>query len=70
MNLIKSFDIEKTICARLEKGEDLLSSISDVCQSEDVICGRIECLGAVQKACVAYYDQDGSEYKSIEINKS
>jgi len=61
--------IEKTMLIRLDKGSDLLQSITDICIKEGIKSGSIECIGAVQNACLSYYDQDKLEYLPISVDK-
>ena len=52
----------RTLMGRLAHGSDLLKSLTEVCEKEKVTLGRIEAIGAVQKAQVAYYDQYHKKY--------
>jgi len=57
------------IIGRCDHRADLLEEITSLCKVEDVKLGRLEALGAVSKARLAYYDQDAREYRFFEINK-
>ncbi|PLX40693.1 MAG: DNA-binding protein [Deltaproteobacteria bacterium] len=52
---------------RLERGDDLLAALTDVCVKEGVKIGRVEAIGAVESATVGFYDQDIKVYEYIEI---
>ncbi|MFQ6616953.1 MAG: PPC domain-containing DNA-binding protein [Fidelibacterota bacterium] len=53
----------------LSYGCDLLEEITLICQKENIETGRIEALGAVQKACVAFYNQEAHEYRFLTLNQ-
>jgi len=48
---------------RLPHGSDLLDELTKICTDLEIECGRIEAIGAVQKACIGYYDQKLRKYK-------
>ena len=66
MNKVQS---RQLFIGKLDYGSDLLEEISLVCKREDIRLGRVEALGAVQKACIGYYDQKAREYRFIEFNQ-
>ncbi len=55
---------------RLDFRSDLLSSIEEFAAREKIEAGRVEAIGAVEKAVVGYYHQQKREYLSIEINEN
>ncbi len=55
------------IVGKLDHGADLLESLTQVCADRGVCLGRIEALGAVQAARLAYYDQVAKNYEFFEI---
>lgn len=48
---------------RLPHGADLLEELTKICTDRGIECGRLEAIGAVQKACIGYYDQKQQGYK-------
>ena len=48
---------------RLPHGSDLLDELTKICTDLAIKCGRIEAIGAAQKACIGYYDQKLRGYK-------
>jgi predicted DNA-binding protein with PD1-like motif len=54
---------------RLDNGTDLLEELTGICRKENVRLGRIEALGAVEKARLGYYDQQTHEYRFITLDK-
>jgi len=48
---------------RLDYGADLLEELTRICKDRSLVCGRVEAIGAVQKACIGYYDQTKREYQ-------
>jgi len=62
-------DGKTTYVGRLEHGSDLLLSLTEICRRHDVRLGRVQALGAVQKACLRYYDQDARQYRDITLDR-
>ncbi len=54
---------QKTYMGRLPHGGDLLEALTQFCVDHGLKCGRIEAIGAVQNACIGYYDQAGQKYQ-------
>ena len=66
--MIKSIKLSKMYIGRLTHGSDLLQEITDLCINKNIKLGRVEGIGAVQKARVGYYNQTAREYQYIEFN--
>ena len=47
---------------RLPHGVDLLDALTEVCRRRGVRLGRIEAIGAVQRARMSFYDQTKQKY--------
>ena len=58
------------IMGRLGFGCDLLEELNRVATERGIKLGRIEALGAVQKARIGYYDQNARVYQFVEIDKA
>ena len=59
----------KTFMGKLAHGADLLEELTLICKDNNIWLGRVEALGAVQKAKIGYYDQDKRQYNFIDIDK-
>ncbi|MHC4324054.1 MAG: PPC domain-containing DNA-binding protein [Planctomycetota bacterium] len=59
----------KTFMGKLKFGGDVLEELTSICDQNDIRLGRVEALGAVQKARVGFYDQQARKYDFIEIDK-
>ncbi|MFH1623642.1 MAG: PPC domain-containing DNA-binding protein [Pseudomonadota bacterium] len=68
MAIWKKVEPTKVFVGKLGRGSDLLEEISDVCRKEGILLGRVEALGAVQKARLGYYNQDTREYQFIDLS--
>ena len=55
---------------RLAHGADLLDELTKTCKDQDLRCGRIEAIGAVQRARIAYYDQQKQEYGFLTLEEA
>ena len=53
---------------RLACGSDLLRELNDLCACRNVTLGRIEAIGAVQKANIGFYDQTRREYRFLSLD--
>lgn len=61
MNYIKK---DNTYILRLEKGEEILSAISECCIKNKIECGIINCIGAVNYVQVGNYNVSDKKYIS------
>jgi uncharacterized protein len=69
MSILKVIEPEKTYIGKLAHNNDLLQELTDFCTVNDITLGRIEAVGAVKKARLAYYDQDKQAYRYFTINR-
>lgn len=59
----------RILMGRLSHGEDLLSGITDRCTREGIRLGRVEAVGAVQRARLGFYHQLNREYRFFTLNE-
>jgi predicted DNA-binding protein with PD1-like motif len=59
----------KIYMGKLKHDSDLLQELTSVCEENNIRLGRVEALGAVQKARLAYYNQQSREYQFFELNQ-
>lgn len=57
------------IIGKLSYGGDLLEELTNVCIEKNISLGKIEAIGAVQKACVGFYNQTSRKYNFINFDK-
>jgi predicted DNA-binding protein with PD1-like motif len=75
MAIVKKAKSRGIFIGKLSHGSDLLEEITDICRKENIRLGRIEALGAVQRARLGFYDQQTHEYhfhvidQPLEITK-
>lgn len=69
MATLKEVDSKKRFMGRLDHGADLLEEITSFCTAENIRLGRIEAIGAVQRARLGYYDQKTLEYRFFTIDR-
>jgi len=65
--MIKRVRSDELYIGRLPHGVDLLDEITAVCIRLEIRLGRIEALGAVEHARLAYYDQHGRTYNYFTL---
>lgn len=66
--MIKTVQPGNFYMGRCAHGSDLLDELTAYCEKENITCGKLEAIGAVQKARFGYYDQNNREYRYTEIN--
>ncbi|MBU7015020.1 MAG: DUF296 domain-containing protein [Theionarchaea archaeon] len=57
---------EHVIVVRLFKGEELIESVKSVCIKEKISSGRVQAIGAVQRAILGYFDTEEKQYLKFE----
>jgi len=57
-----------TYVVRLDRGEEIIASLTELCKKEDIALGSIEGLGAADHAVVGLYDVGKKEYHKTEFN--
>ena len=55
---------------KLSHGCDLLEELTGICTKHDIRLGRVEAIGAVQKARVGFYNQETREYQFLDLDHS
>ena len=69
MSIMKKVNSKQIFMGKLTYGIDLIEELTNICIQENIRLGRIEALGAVQKACIGYYDQNSREYQFIDMDQ-
>ena len=69
MSQYKQVEAKQVIMGRLDYGADLVEALTGVCRDNDIRLGRVEAIGAVQKACVGYYNQQTRKYEFHNIDE-
>ncbi len=53
---------------RLDKGEELVTTIKDFCQKQNIFLGWIQGIGAVNRATIGLFETASKKYHSTELN--
>ncbi len=69
MAAVKKAQLKDKLMGKLQYGADLLAELTDICIANNIRLGRIEAIGAVQKACIGYYHQANREYEFHTIEQ-
>ena len=69
MALSRTVSSEKILMGRLPCGSDLLTALTGICVREGISLGRVEAVGAVRRARLAFYSQDEREYRYFVVNE-
>ena len=67
--MIKKIQTRNLYMGRLPYGSDLLEEMTKICQNEDIRLGKIEALGAVQRASIGFYDQKSRQYQFHQLDR-
>jgi predicted DNA-binding protein with PD1-like motif len=57
----------RTYIFRLAKGKDLLEQLTDFCHENQVKCGVISGIGALENATITFFDQAKKKYDKIAL---
>ena len=69
MTMIKAVHSKGLFMGKLPHDSDLLDALTAVCSENDIRLGRVEALGAVRQARLAYYDQKTREYQFFTLDQ-
>lgn len=69
MSIIKQVQPTKLFMGKLSHGCDLLEEMTEICRKQNIVLGRIEGLGAVQKACLGFYNQNSRTYQCLSLDQ-
>lgn len=64
---MKSYNVKRTYLGQLPNGSDLLESLTELVQKQNIRVGRIQGIGATTHAVVAFYDQNTKKYNPLEF---
>ena len=72
--MFRPINYGRLFMGRLEHGDDLYDALTSFCQKNHIALGWIEAIGAVQEACISFYEQEGYEdskkrYKPISLDQ-
>jgi predicted DNA-binding protein with PD1-like motif len=68
MTRFQSVHAKEIVMGKLSFGCDLLEELTKVTAERDVKLGRIEAIGAVQKARIGFYNQETRIYQFISLD--
>lgn len=60
---------QKIVMGKLSYDCDLLEELTNVCTDHEIKLGRIEAIGAVQKARIGFYNQETRTYHFSNLNR-
>lgn len=69
MRIIRTVGPGKRLMGKLAHGADLLEALTEICVEEGIRLGRLEALGAVQKARIGFYNQSTREYEFLDLDR-
>lgn len=59
---MKSKKIENTYILRLEKGEEIIQTLTKFCIEQKISGGSLSGIGGIQDVCISYYDIKSKKY--------
>lgn len=69
MAFIRNVSSSHIFMGKLRHGGDLLEEITAICREKGIRLGRVQALGAVQKARLAFYDQKKQTYGFFDLDR-
>jgi uncharacterized protein len=69
MAVTRNVKYKEISMGKLRYGSDLLEEFTEICKKGNIRLGRVEAIGAVQKACIGFYNQKKREYEFITIDQ-
>ena len=69
MAVIRAMQSKQRLMGKLSYGADLLGELTEICVTYGVTLGRVEAIGAVQSARVAFYNQATRTYEPIVFDQ-
>lgn len=69
MPLAKPVTPTRVFMGRLAHGDDLLEALVRICGAQGITAGRVDAIGAVRMARLAFYDQAEREYRYFELDR-
>jgi len=69
MAIVKNVKPRELFIGKLSYGSDLLEEITNVCLEKNIQLGRVEALGAVQRARLGFYNQHTHEYQFFVLDE-
>lgn len=67
--MIREVSHSHYIMGKLPHGSDIIEAITGICKQHDIRLGRVEVIGAVQKARLGFYDQHEKVYNFFDIDR-
>ncbi|TAL29595.1 MAG: DUF296 domain-containing protein [Spirochaetes bacterium] len=64
---MREFKTGRVFVGRLPHGADLLESITACCRARGIAMARIDAIGALSEAAVAYYEQNAKIYHELRF---
>lgn len=65
--MVEQYKLGRIFLGRLEHGADLLNELYQLCESQSIQMGTLQVIGAIQRACVGFYDQGKKLYQQITL---
>ena len=65
----REFQRGRRVVARLPYGGDLLTEVAAVAQEHGMVMAELRAIGALRRARLAYYDQDGHAYHEHAVDE-
>ena len=58
-----------TYRVRIDRGEEIVGRVKELCEKENIRLGRVEAIGAADQAVLGVYDPEKKEYYPEEIRE-
>lgn len=58
-----------TFMVRIDRGEEIMARLKELCEKENIRLGRVEAIGAAEQGTIGVYDLEKKEYYPEKIDE-
>ncbi|MHB9023576.1 MAG: PPC domain-containing DNA-binding protein [Armatimonadota bacterium] len=69
MSVKRVLTVRQVLMGRLQRGDDLLMSLTEVCKAQGITLGQVRAIGAVEQAVFGSYDQQSWQYIFLTVDR-
>ena len=62
-------NFDNTYVIRMDRGDEIISSLTALCEAENISLGSVEALGAADHAVIGLYDVEARQYHKLTFDE-
>ena len=67
--MAEEYRVQRVLVGRLNRGDDILTALGALARRHGIVTGWVQLLGAVERARLAFYDQERKVYRDLVIDR-